>query len=529
MSKYALLKAAIDIPPEEASFPVFAQAVHRTHKNKRIKIKGSYLQRIYEDKSRMMVIRKATQSGISEYMIARTIYKAFQGKSILYVLPTYDLKNLFVRDRVDRSLQHSVYYSQMINEQSSRLSESASLKHLGKGTITFVGSNTANAFISFPADDVYIDELDNCNQDNILMAEERQSASTDKYTIKVGNPTIHGVGIDYEFSKTDQKEWYIRAECGHIIKPDFFKHVVEEVEHKGQKLWRIRDREWEEGTDRDIYPICDKCGKGFDRFGVGEWVASSVGHSGYYISKMFSTTVTIREMVDKFSESLNNETLMQRFYNGDLGLAYSSSGTGITDQMLMDCEGIYGLPVVENNTSVCGIDVGAGVNSIVIADVLDDKVRVIYVGELESFDDLYLLLVQYKVKCFVIDSAPETRESMKLVRKAAMGPIRAYGALCHYTVNKKDLQLIAKFNTLSIDRTISLDSVRESILTQKILLPRGSQNIPSFYEHMKASTRVYNEKSDRFDWLHGTQPDHYFHAMNYMLLARRILSIARYE
>jgi phage terminase large subunit GpA-like protein len=87
----------------------------------------------------------------------------------------------------------------------------------------------------------------------------------------VGNPTIVGFGIDYEYAKSDQKKWNIKHRCGKHINPDFFQHVVREVD-KG--VYVLRDREWKRDMNRDIYPICPHCNKPYDRHQSGLWIPS---------------------------------------------------------------------------------------------------------------------------------------------------------------------------------------------------------------------------------------------------------------
>lgn len=513
-SLYRKIRSVVDISIDNAD-QISLAYLHRTHKNKRLKIRGTYLEDIYNDKNPEITVKKSTQSGLSEWLVFRAICRAREGKSILYVLPTFDLKNQFVKERVDKSISYSNFYQTLINDTPKKFAESLSLKQIGEGTIAFVGSNTANAFISYPADDIIIDELDNCNQDNLFMASERQSASEDKRTIKVGNPTITNFGIDAEYKKTDQKIWQVKcSSCGKYIIPEFFQHIVEKVGND----WLVVDPKWTQ--DKEPFPICHLCKKPYDRFGHGRWVKKGSGKvSGYYISKMFSTYNTLSELLDRFSAGLSNDTAMQRFYNGDLGKAYTAEGSRITEEMLDACVKDYLLEDSTDKVCVAGIDVGAILN-IIIAEMGQNELKIVNISEVKEFEEAMYLLSRYKVRCFVVDSRPETRESMKLVQKMlAHGSI---GALCDYTTNKKDLQYSGRDNILSIDRTISLDSVKEYIFTQKIIFPRNARSIKNLYDQIVNVTRIYNEKRDYYEWVEAGA-DHYFHALNYMLLASRII------
>jgi len=495
-----------------------ALSIHKTHKNAGIKIKRkSYLEGIYSDKSKNMVIKKSTQCGISEYLIIRAFYRAESGKNLLYILPTFDLRRQFVRERVDKTVMFTEYYRKVLNEVSS-MSESVALKQFNSGTIAFVGSNTPNAFISYPADDIIVDELDNCNQENLIMAEERQSASTDKSSIKVGNPTVSRFGIDYEYEKSDKKKWFVKCEhCGEWINPDFFRNVVVEME---KNVWVVRDRKY--NGNNTLRAICS-CGKQLNRFGDGEWVAEKKSDiSGYHISKMFSTQVTLQEIFNRFKDGLVNDSVMERVYNGDLGYAFTSKGAKIDTEMLDDCiDNNYLMPDKSTNPTIAGIDVGK-VNNICIGELTaDGKIKMVYIGAIpaENPMDIIEIFKRYNVKFFIVDAMPETRYSKKLI--AYMGN---RGLMNYYGSDKEDLGKPNEKKAVSNSRTQTLDLVKEYILMKNIIFPVNAKNIKDFYFQIMSSTRIYNEKRNCYDWVESGE-DHYLHALGYLIMAKRYLSV----
>lgn len=495
-----------------------AITVHRTHKDQRIDVpKGSFLEAIYKDMSDTIVIIKSTQTGISEYLIVRVLRRAELNKTILYVLPTFDLKGQFVKERIDKPIGFSPYYKQLVKDSNvARFAESMSLKQINKGSIAFVGSNTPNAFISFPADDIVIDEYDTCNQDNIVMAVERQSASKNPTTVYVGNPTITGMGLDKVIQTTDEKMWHIKHSCGKWIQPDFFKHVVEKAEND---VWLVRDEDWEESLSRDINPICDKCHKPFDRYANGQWIKTREKKaSGYRVSKMFSTFVTLRDMVNKFNAGLNDDRTMERFYNADLGLAYQPIGSKIFPYMLDACKADYHLEDHSDTPCVMGVDVGK-VFHIAIARVISDgRPQVIHIGIAHEEEELYELYKRYKVKAAVIDGLPETRISKRFCA-------RYRGAFRWFKHGEKADKIDPKTKTVLAYRTGLLDDLKETVMTESILLPAEAKSIEDFYDQVSAPTRLYNEDKLQYEWDEGSAADHYCFAMAFMVLAKKILTM----
>ena len=84
-------------------------------------------------------------------------------------------------------------------------------------------------------------------------------------------------------------------------------------------------------------------------------------------------------------------------------------------------------------------------------------------------------------------------------------------------VNKKD-------RSLTIDRTVAIDSVKRTIDEHRLLLPIGAkEKIPLYYSHLTAPTRILQIDENRPDrsryvWMETT-PDHYMFAEVYCRLA----------
>lgn len=493
-----------------------AAKYHRTHKNKPISFKGREFQKkIYLENSDYLVVKKSTQCGVSEWLMCNSFSKALRGRSIFYVLPTFALTTRFVRNRIDRTCQYSRFYQAVIQEGIKSQSESIMLKHFGAGSIAFVGSNTPGVFTEYPADDLIIDELDYCDQNNIEMGWERLSESEHKQEIRISNPTIEGFGIDAEYAMTTQFEWHIKCGCGEYIKPDFFKHVIREVD---EGRFVIRDEDYKR-DGKDIRFICGKCGRAINRKGHGVWIPAYPGRSkkGYHISKLFSTHVKVKEIVDRFEKGLSNDTTMQRFYNGDLGVAYTAKGAKISTQMLDDCREEYVMKVPEAGAiCIMGVDVGKLLN-VRISQLLPDKrMKAVYIGEVTDAQDVIDLYNNYHVRLGIIDAEPETRMSKSLVAKLKNMFI------CYNRAVKKDtIDIYNKI--LTVDRTQMLDNTKEAIILKNIILPRNAHSITNYYDQMTASTRIYDEKRQRYLWVEGSKADHYHHAESYGILARKLL------
>lgn len=496
---------------------------HVTHRGDFLDFKDhKYLTKIYYDKSPYIVIKKSTQCGVSEYLIVRALGKAIQGFAIFYVLPTFDLVGRFVKNRIDKTTTKSEFYKAIeikSKEVNSKVSGSVRLKDVGKGSIAFVGSNSTAGFTEYPADEVIIDELDECDQDNIGMAWERMSHSKSRNEIKVANPTIEGFGIDKEFSETNMQEWAIKCECGIYVVLDWFRHIVR---REGEHTYIIRDSEWEWGVERDINTICHKCSRPLNRKGEGRWESNYASlKKGYQISKLFSGTISILEMVNRFNKGLVNDSKLKRFYNADLGLAFTAKGAKIASSMLNDILGNhYNFDKNISGVGVAGLDVGS-VSNLIIGKVQPDGRIIVTCIDTIATDDEEILrkLYEYGVKLLVMDALPERLLVSKLKNKFSLT------FSCFYADPKKDN--VDNFRNITIDRTKALDALKESILIKLFVLPCDAPNVLEFYNQMEAPTRVFEQKLNKgrgaYIWTEGSKPDHYFHAMSYCLLAKQLL------
>lgn len=505
-------------------YPVAWLAVnyHKTHKNIPLDFEHfKYLKQIYKDDADQIVMIKSTQCGISEYLIVRTAILSMKKRNILYVLPTEQIRNRFVATRVNKSIEYTPQY-----RFNRRASKSSGLKEIGSGMINLVGSNAQSVFTEFVAHDVIIDELDQCNLANVYMSVERQSSIEDKTMMKVSNPTILDFGIDEEYKKSDKKVWMIKcSSCNEYIKPDFFEHIVEQV---SKNEYVIRDRAWDYDCGRDILPICHKCKKPFDRYGHGQWVKQNQKSaiSGYHVSKIFSTKVKMTELLDRFNEGLTNDKKLQRFYNGDLGEAFTASGAKISAEMLNDCVRDYSLLEECKEPCLIGIDVGGLINVIIAKFAPNRKdLQAIYINTVQDEKDILDLFKRYNIILGIIDSKPEMRMSRRLV-----ATLKNLWMVDYLTESTRDVIQPDK-KMIKTDRTTSLDGVKEAVLLQSFLLPKNAKSIEDFYDQMTSSTRIWQSRDDtieggRYVWIES-KPDHYFHCSCYLKIAQKLLLMMR--
>jgi len=443
------------------------------------------------------------QGGISEKLLVKAMCRASIGRKVFYVLPSTVLKNAFVQERFDLSIEFTPYYKHLTSGMSRKMVESTSLKHVGKGSIYFVGSHSPANFTSYASDYNIIDEWDSCDQDNLKMAPERQSASDDPETDIVGNPTVEDFGVDAEYKKSDMKQWHITCtHCNKLNQVNFFDHVVRE---EGEGDYIIRDPNYEKFSGTDCFPICQHCERTLERYGEGYWIERKKSEiSGREHNKIFGSKVTMQFLLDRFEDGMVDQEKMQRFYNGDLGLAYTASGSKIDFNMLDDCIDDYIMPNSLPSNAVCvmGIDVGKYLHIRINQLLPDGRMRAVYIGtiplldgkEIKEIKEVKNLWKLYNCKCGVVDAAPE----MRLARSLCSN-IKGMFRWNHGSDTKNPVDIQTK--KVVYDRNVMLDNVKASILSKHIILPKNARTIgglttkgvSEYYDNMSAPTRVLEE------------------------------------
>ena len=494
---------------------------HRTHKGVLLDLKSSpAMLTLYADNSKEIWVMKSTQNGVSEWLLVTVFTECQQGRNVFYVLPTIQLAGRFVRERFDKTVLHTPHYAKLIDTGGK--ADNVGMKQIGPGTVVFVGSNSPASFTEFAADVAIIDERDRSDQTNILMTDERLSASKYRRMISISQPTLEGFGIDEGYATTDQLHWAIKCDCGQHVEPNFFKHVLRQED---EDLWVIADPDFDPLSGQDARLVCDQCHRPMDRRGNGRWQAHGVpGKRGYHFSKLFTTWVDIQELIAKFEKAEGNDDLMARFYNADLGLPFNSPGAKLSPNALNECLGNHHTgEIPEEGAAVAGIDVGSTFH-IIIGHLKygTTGIRVIAIIECRDPEEVLDALVKYRVRSFVIDGMPEMRLSRTIVAR------HPGGFVCFFTKGKAD---VITHRRVTTDRTATLDNVKAAVVTRGLSLPANAPSIPGFYDQMCASTRVYDPDANGgeggYFWVEGSKADHYFLATGYMLIAARLIQMAQ--
>lgn len=502
----------------------FACVIHRNTLGQRMDFASpgrQWLIPILTDKSPNKVIIKSVQSSGTEWLIAWAFSRLHAGLSGAYVLPTKVIRDKFVRNRIDALMLRVPQYKAAIID-----TDNTAIKRFWNATVSFFGSNIAADFTEFPAQWYIIDELDRCDKDNLPMLDDRTSATRqltgrEPEWIKISNPTIGNYGISAEYNNSKKYSWQIECRNCQLLQPlDWFKNVVKQ---DGDHCFTLVDVDWLPDSGRDVACLCRNCGQPLDRLGPGKWIADnpSAPVAGYQISKLMTGQTTVRELWEKFLISLNNQSLLQIFYNSDLGIPFDAAGDKLhysdLDKCVIDTEVN---PSAGRN--IAGIDVG-GVCHVVVRQLGAGKLPLVYAGVATGPEDIIRILKRYNVSNWCMDAQPETHMARMLLKK------HPGGYLCQYnsTVTLAGQKVNRENRVITTNRTESIDDMTQAFFDGYMQLPANYRSIDNgaYVAHLLAPTRVLDMSKNppRYDWQEGNDPDHYFHGENYCYRMARML------
>jgi hypothetical protein len=494
-----------------------------------------HIKALYNSMAFEIVLMGSVQSFKSEWSVIDHFAAAFNGLSVFFVLPKFETRNTYVQNRINRCVENVAEYKKIIG---SGFFDSVAMKNFGKGVVKYVGSNVLSDFKEFPADMIYVEEVDQCDAKNVDFALDRIRASHYQFKRYLGNPTNKDVGIHKFYLRSDQREWEVPClKCGEYAEADWFTTVVEEVTDNSGNIvnYVLRDKDWAPGCRRDILMICPKCGGQLDRISQkGRWVARNplASMEGYHISQLCSPINPISGMWERFQRGLNDPGLLQQFFNSDLGLPYNAAGNRVTDTVLDRCvDPNYEVAIRPNmghhRDDACdgpcsmGIDVGQTLDVRISKAEPKGRRRLVFSGKIRALDIdiLHELIERYNVEKCVIDAGPELMLATDFQESA-----QCEVWLCRYGQEGGDKR--RQFNTqdriLTIDRTEALDRSYSQLRTRKLILPVNYRDIldGQFVEEMCMPVRNIVEDSkgnSKYEWTKGK--DHQRHADTYDMLA----------
>lgn len=490
-----------------------------------------WLREMHDSNAESNVGQKAAQMGYTETMLNLTFFNIdILRRDSLYVLPAKNPDaSDFSASRFGPALELSDYLSKLFSDV-----QNIGHKRAGAVNLYIRGSKSRAGLKSVPAGFLVLDEVDEMVEENIPLAEERQSGQVHRQDWKISTPTIEGFGINKYYQQSTQEHFFFPCpSCSRQIEltwPESVVRTSDDPNHPDLKKTHL---------------ICTLCKNVLPHetkkvyLNRGKWVPSKSDTDvrGFYINQLYSPAVEPHKIASLYLKSLVDQAAEQEFFNSKLGQTHIVSGAQVTDELINGCisshkRWVDGPYPNGNKPITMGVDVGRWNHVVILewnlpkespyGDVSSYAVpRVIWFGKVHDFPSLDKLIWDFGVHFTIIDANPERRLAFSFVQKH-------YGRskMCFYTRGVSGRQIIPspeQDQAINVDRTSWLDLTLGRFHRGRdgVLLPIDIDL--EYRENLKAQVRVHLKDADGNPMGKYVTPansaDHYGHAQNYAEIA----------
>lgn len=172
--------------------------------------------------------QKCSQVGASELFVRMKLAMLgiSEALTVIYVLPTRSFAMRFAKGRVDPIINNSPALKALLNKDV----DSNEMKQFGHCFLYISGSYGQSSAISVPAQALFWDEVDFCNQQNLTTFRSRMghSKADDLWFVRgFSTPTVFDYGINAYHKKGSQAFYGVWCpHCRDYMQVDFFRDLV---------------------------------------------------------------------------------------------------------------------------------------------------------------------------------------------------------------------------------------------------------------------------------------------------------------
>lgn len=452
-----------------------------------------FLKDIYDDWTRVQVVRKASQVGFTTLKILKSLAAAkYRHWNIIYTLPTFAAVQETIPAKVNALISNNGILSSWIKDKDSIYQ-----KQVGKGFVYYRGTFSSKTEekkletgvgITLSSDVNIHDECDRSDQAVLEQYESRLEASDYGGKWYFSNPTHPHTLSQRLYEISDQKHWFVKCEaCNEWQYLDFWKSI------------------------KNYQYVCQKCGKELsdEARRNGQWVKKYENReiSGYWISHLICPWISAKKIQEEYETKSR-----QYFYNFVLGLPYIGSDTVINRDIILK-----NIDISEPNwgrNNVLGADSGLKKHW-----VLGNKQGIFKIGVADSWEEIEKLMKVYDVETAVLDALPDLTEPRKLRDKY---PGKVW--LNYYKPEIKKADFIKwdyKTRTVYSDRTKIIQQVMDDMVSRSIKFQMRPEEMTDYIRHWESVYKITEKDKlgiERDVW-ETSGEDHFVHATNYFRLA----------
>lgn len=488
---------------------------------------------IADDMHPNMSVKKCSQIGLTEVQIRKylAILTRSTGIAGIFSMPNEKMFTKTYNGRIKPILEtDDVFNPPTTNGNKPTRSKDQIQIRDSFGYITACTEGDAT---SLSADFLMHDELDLSPQEIIALYQSRVQGSDMQITQAFSTPTFANYGIDKRYKMTDQREYAVKCDaCNHWQIPKFEPQFIHLNNYKFD-VERFSDLTTQQIAMLDLedsYVRCEQCSSRLDlgRADSREWIAKHplrTNYRGYQVRPFSTPRLKPRYVFTQLGKYLE-DGFLRGFYNTVLGEEYTNADAQVQRADVEACmmKGTPAIPHINSDTPVyLGIDVGMVCHlTLSFDDENGQPVFFLFETHPSAFIERRVaeLRRQFNIIQGAMDRFPYTQQANE-IRDATGGivvPIQYRGGNALQPVYESDTKVLSHYsasNTLVLDRL-------HSIITHRRMVISGYQGQrETVIEHLTDMIRDESPDSEA-TWKKNSGQDHYFHAMAFNLLARRV-------
>lgn len=501
-----------------------------------------FQEKIASDPSPESSTCKCAQIGLSELQarIALAFSYVFAPATSIYTLPTRAFAQKFTKTRFDTIIRHSPLLKSSKNVDN----DSTELKQIGDSFLYINGTIGKSAAISVPADALFHDEVDFSNQDVLTQYMSRlghaENGGIRRY---FSTPTVSGYGISERVKNSEQVYRYgIKCHrCAEWVFPIFKEDVV--LPGFDEEIVKLEKVDVEKGALdlKKAYLRCPSCHSPITQdnlcdVSARKWIGVAREHrpsaeyhsTGYYVQPFDVPKVN---PIEKTLRSIGSYKRTSDWVNFALGDTFQDAETSFLtqDYKALSSMRVDGPLSTRMEGTVLGMDVGKTSHLVVGKRLGPHRLDLIYAATFKndgSEDFLQKIMSQarlFGVAKGVIDAGPDFSTSLGLIKRGRYMQFFA----CYYVRKARallsEMDVEEEEQVVKVSRTHTLDRAAKLFNTGKLNIMQ-MEELPTILNHLGNLKRVKEPEAEEetAQWV-KVGPDHYGHAINYMLIADSLM------
>jgi hypothetical protein len=493
-------------------------------------LKGYEFQKqILDDMHPNIDVRKCSQVGLTELQIRKALGFLMRntGVKLIYTFPNEKMFKKVSKTRIQPMVESNPIFNP---EGSGKWARSMDLMQFDESYMLVTASTEGDA-TSTDADAVFSDEVDLTDQKMLALFRSRMQNSSHRLNQRFSTPTHVGFGIDKGFGLSDQQEYLCRCHaCGYAENmPDFTREYanIPGLPDHVQDLSHI-DTKMLDSLDLDgAFFMCKRCRAPLDLDNPDgrEWVPKHPSRSqvarGYNVLPTARSKLDIKYIVSELL-SYRSRDFVRGWYNTVLGLPYTDSNARLSE---VDIKANFvqqpAMEMSADEPCFLGIDAGL-ICHVVIGRPLSDGMLVTQFLTVPA-DNLVAWVEDFMTTHNVVGGAMDrhpytpTANAVFEMSDGKVFPVEYRGQREINDV-KNESDEITYFQA---NRTDLIDEVVKLIRRRKLPMAGYEHFEHIVIEHLRDMVRDEQPEKEA-TWVKLNQNDHYFHALGFLLFARKI-------